>query len=235
MIRIAIYDDNVTSIKKLDAALDYYTVNRNTEYDVSLFVGNDGLKHIEKYACGIHVALVSICSSECQDFCLKLNAANPNCRICYYNVIGEDSISISNPLWFAKGDIPECSDKQKTSEIIDHIFDGLKYFGNLLMFDTRQLLYIIPIEEVVYFQSDLKYVNIACRNGEKISVYKKLDVIENSLSIVFLRIHKSYIVNKMYIDKIDKTSRLIVLTDGTELPISNSQYTRVLDDLSPKI
>ncbi len=59
--------------------------------------------------------------------------------------------------------------------------------------------------------------------------------IESSLSSTFLRTHKSYIVNKTYIEKIDKTNRLAVLINGEDLPISNSQYSKVLEDLSPKI
>ena len=235
MINIAIYDDDIISIKRLDAALDCYTVQRNTEYDVNLFIGNEGLSHIEKYAKNIHIALVSICSKSCRDFCIKLNNENPNCRICYYNVSGNASINIANPMWFMGKDIPVFSDKQRTTDMIEQLFNGLKYFGNLLMFDTRQLLYIIPTEEIVYFQSDLKYVNIFCKNGESISVYKKLDIVESALSNVFLRVHKSYIVNKTFIDKIDKANRTVVLHGGEVLPISTSQYTKVLDELSPKI
>lgn len=44
--------------------------------------------------------------------------------------------------------------------------------------------------------------------------------IESSLSSTFLRTHKSYIVNKTYIEKIDKTNRLAVLINGEDLPIS---------------
>lgn len=235
MIHIAVYDDNPTSIERLDAAFEYYTINRNTGYDVNLFVGNEGLKHIEKYASKTHIALVSVGSNGCHEFCLKLYNENPDCRICYYNASGENSIDISNPMWFMDKEVSVCSNKQKTAEMIDQLFNGFKYFGNLLIFDTRQLLYIIPIEEIVYFQSDLKYVNIICRNGENICVYKKLDVVEKALSTVFLRIHKSYIVNKTCIDKIDKANRIVILKNGEELPISNSQYAKVLDDLSPKI
>lgn len=235
MIHIAVYDDNPTSIERLDAAFEYYTVNRNTGYDVNLFVGCEGLKHIGKYASKIHIALVSVCSNGCREFCLKLHNENPDCRICYYTASEKNSIDISNPMWFTDKEISLSSDTQKTAEMIDRLFNVFKYFGNLLIFDTRQLLYIIPIEEVVYFQSDLKYVNIICRNGENICIYKKLDVVEKALSTVFLRIHKSYIVNKTYIDRIDKTNRIVLLKNGDKLPISNSQYAKVSDALSPKI
>lgn len=235
MIRIAVYDDEQSSILRLDAAFEYYAVNRNTEYDVSWFVGSEGLKRIEKYACDFHIALVSVGSKGSGDFCIKLNEKNPDCRICYYNACDRSSADISNPLWFMDGDSSEIRYNQATAEKIDQLFNGFRYFGNLLMFDTRQLLYIIPVEEVVYFQSDLKYVNIICQSKDSISIYKKLDEVEASLSKVFLRIHKSYIVNRTYIKRVDKTNRIVVLENGEELPISNSQYVKVMEELSPKI
>ena len=115
---------------------------------------------------------------------------------------------------------------------LEQVFNGFKYFGNLLIFDTRQRLYLIPIEDILYFQSDLKYVNIICKEAENISVYKKLDEVEAALSDVFLRIHKSYIVNKTFIRKIDKVNHNVILRNGEELPVSNVRYAKVLEELS---
>lgn len=235
MIHIAVYDDDKSNIQKLDTFFDFYAVNRNTEYDVSWFVGSEGLNRIEKYAHNLHIALVSINSKESQEFCKRLYKNNQSCRICYYNSSNKSPADISNPLWFLDEDGTKQFEKQTMADKIDRLFNGFKQLGNLLIFDTRQLLHIIPIEEVVFFRSDLKYVNIVCRDGNIISVYKKLDKIESSLSSAFLRIHKSYIVNKSYVEKIDKASRLVILDNGEELPVSNSQYSKVLDNFLPKI
>lgn len=234
MIRIAVYDEDEASMRKLDSAFDFYAVNRNTEYDVSWFIGNQGLMKIEKYAPKIHIALVSIDSHDKMDFCEKLSKSNSNCRICYYSTKNASHTDISNPLWFFDEDSFALKEKKDFAYKLDNLFNGLKYFGNMLIFNTRQLLHIIPVEEVVYFQSDLKYVNILCCDGGNISIYKKLDDVEVSLSNVFLRVHKSYIVNRIYIEKIDKAKRVVILQSGEELPISNSQYAKVLEELSSK-
>lgn len=235
MIRIAVYDEDKSSIRQLDSVFEFYAVNRNTEYDVSWFIGAEGLKRIEKYASNLHIAFVSVNSKENREFCKRLCASNQNCRICYYDTAKTFHTDISNPLWFLDENGFEQSEKKIAADKIDRLLNGFRHFGNLLIFDTRQLLYIIPVEEIIYFQSDLKYVNIVCQNGGTISIYKKLDEIESSLSSTFLRTHKSYIVNKTYIEKIDKTNRLAILINGEDLPISNSQYSKVLEDLSPKI
>lgn len=234
MIRIAVYDNDKARIARLDSVFDFYAVNRNTEYDVSWFVGDEGLKRIEKYAANLHIALVSVHAKDSREFCRRLYRKNPNCRICYYDAGNRSSAEISNPLWFLDEET-ERQEKLAAADRIDSLFNGFKYFGNLLIFDTRQLLYIVPVEEVVYFQSDLKYVNIICRDGSTIRVYKKLDQVEPSLSSLFLRIHKSYIVNKSFVEKIDKASRMVILSSGEELPVSNSQYSRVLEEWAPRI
>lgn len=231
MLHIAVFDDK-PDIGQLNEMFSYHAFNRKTEYDVTFFVGRKGLERIEKYAHNLHIAFVSIYAKGCQEFCLRLNQKNPNCRICYYSANEMLSVDISNPLWFMDGESTVFV-KESMAKQMDQLFHGLREYGNLLTFDTRQFLYMIPIEEVLYFQSDLKYVNVICKNAEKISIYIKLDKVETILSGVFLRIHKSYIVNKAYIKKIDKTNRTIILNTDEELPISNSHYQKVLKELSP--
>lgn len=234
MIHIGVYDDDNDSMKKLNSAFDFYVVNRNTEYDVTWFVGKQGLQKVEKYASKLHMALVSVNSKEKLDFCERLFKCNPHCRICYYNTMSISCIDITNPLWFLEEASFALIEKQNIAYKIDSLFNGFKYWCNLLIFNTRQMLYIIPVEEVAYFQSDLKYVNIKCCNGDNISIYKKLDDVEISLSDMFLRIHNSYIANRTYIKKIDKVNRITVLKNGENLPISNSHYMKVLYELSTK-
>lgn len=81
MIRIAVFDDDNSSIKQLDSVLEFYAVNRNTEYDVSWFIGIEGLKRIEKYASNLHIAFVSINAKKSHEFCKRLCAGNQNCRL----------------------------------------------------------------------------------------------------------------------------------------------------------
>lgn len=76
MIRIAVFDDDNSSIKQLDSVFEFYAVNRNTEYDVSWFIGIEGLKRIEKYASNLHIAFVSINARKSHEFCKRLCAGN---------------------------------------------------------------------------------------------------------------------------------------------------------------
>lgn len=230
MIRIAVYDDDFISMSRLEKALDFYAVNRNTELDVTWFVKEKILSKLRQYADNFHIAFVSIKAKNNYKFCELLYRYNRECRICYYSVTDGGAIDLTNPIWFMDNEPIELN--QKISGKLDNMFHSFRQFGSLLMFDTRQLLYIVPIEDVFYLQSDLKYVNIVRKSGENINIYKKLDEVEKSLSSIFLRIHKSYIVNSCFIKELDKVNREIILKNGERLPISNSRYNSVVEFLN---
>ena len=88
----------------------------------------------------------------------------------------------------------------------------------------------IPLSDILYFESN-KRVLIVHIKGEDHSFYGKLDDIEDSLkNDNFIRIHRSYIVNISFIDRIIRdfsSNLLVVLTDDTELPISQSYMAEV--------
>jgi hypothetical protein len=87
----------------------------------------------------------------------------------------------------------------------------------------------VPIEEIAYIESLQKktwfYVD-----GEQFRTSHTLKDLQSRLPKTFLRIHRSYIVNILSIERIsrDITSNLLLtLKDGTELPISQTYMTEV--------
>ncbi|WP_332651841.1 LytR/AlgR family response regulator transcription factor [Lysinibacillus sp. 54212] len=82
----------------------------------------------------------------------------------------------------------------------------------------------IPIEEISHIES-LQKRTWFYRNGEQYKTSVTLKELEIRLPKTFIRIHRSYIINIHFIKKIsrDITSNFIVLMkDGTELPVSQS-------------
>lgn len=80
----------------------------------------------------------------------------------------------------------------------------------------------IPTKDILYLESENNKVNIVlAKTVEKITVYTKLDEFEQTQQLnTFIRSHKSYLVNFLYIEKYvyDK----FVLTTGTAIPISRA-------------
>lgn len=96
--------------------------------------------------------------------------------------------------------------KKRFSELKSHI--SIK---------DRNAHWLIKYSDILFIQSDGSYCIINRLNSAKITVSKPLKEIESLLPKTFLRVHKSYIINTNYIEKINTTSKLITLHFRTGL------------------
>lgn len=86
----------------------------------------------------------------------------------------------------------------------------------------------IPVNDIVYFQSEGRKIYMYCSDTsyyDNDTFYQKLDNVCDELkhkSCNFLRIHKSIVVNQIYISNFDRFS--VRLTSGEHLKISNYDY-----------
>lgn len=74
-------------------------------------------------------------------------------------------------------------------------------------------------EEIQYIEAREKKI-IAHMNKSEFSFYSSLQKLERNLPEYFIRCHRSYIVNFMFIQKIDLTNSIFYLNDKTVIPIS---------------
>jgi two-component system, LytTR family, response regulator len=88
---------------------------------------------------------------------------------------------------------------------------------------------VIPAEKLDYVEAQDDYVALASE-GRKHLKQQTIASLEAALDPArFLRIHRSYLVNLERIAKIEpygKDSKVAVLKDGTQLPVSRSGYAR---------
>jgi len=83
----------------------------------------------------------------------------------------------------------------------------------------------IRFDDLVYLESLGDYIEFHLENGSSISSKEKISHMENSLPDGFLRIHRSFIVNR---SKISSFSREYVMMGEKELPISRSYKQKVV-------
>ncbi|WP_262173900.1 LytTR family DNA-binding domain-containing protein [Saccharococcus sp. Marseille-Q5394] len=89
--------------------------------------------------------------------------------------------------------------------------------------------YPVPLEQITHIESYQKKTFFYTEEGQ-FSIASTLKELDKRLPEVFLRIHRSYIVNTAKISRIsrDFSSNLVVtLVDGTELPVSQSYVNDV--------
>lgn len=78
----------------------------------------------------------------------------------------------------------------------------------------------IYISNLIYIKSDDHYLRVYTSDGKNNFVRGKLSKIQEELPPNFIRSHRSYIVNKNFIKKINNSH--LILIDNTEIPISRS-------------
>lgn len=91
-----------------------------------------------------------------------------------------------------------------------------------------QKVVVVPIEDIMYLETDGDYVKIHTLDNLYLKE-KTMKYFEQTLNAdLFIRIHRSYLVNATYIQKIecyDKDSHIVVLKDNkTKLKASDSGY-----------
>ncbi len=91
---------------------------------------------------------------------------------------------------------------------------------SVLQIRTRDGLFAVTVSEILYCQSDLKYVIITTADGERYRRLGKLDDMMAMLPSSFLRVHQSYVVNKKLLRGIEKSAHELVLQGGVKVPYS---------------
>ncbi len=99
-----------------------------------------------------------------------------------------------------------------------------------LLIRDRSNVHVIPVEQIDYIEAQDDYVSIRAA-GRSYLKEQTLGELETQLQTKgFLRIHRRYILNVSRLAKIElseKDSRVAILHDKTELPISRSGYVKL--------
>ncbi len=121
---------------------------------------------------------------------------------------------------------------EKLSQKINKEIDFDKISSNRLIVNTIQNIHLIDFDKILYLQADGAYTKIVTEKNE-ITASKNLkhyeDILNNNSS--FVRIHKSYIVNKSKINIINKLKQKIVLTNGECISITMDKIEKIISSI----
>ena len=226
MICGAVFDTNENSRTRIRQWLIRYLMQESREMDMLWFTEAVSNERIVKYGDRIHFALICLDSKAGAEVGKKLYSENPTCRICYYRKEPCDLASLlpSRPISFY---LWEQGEKAFT-QTLDMIINELATAKDLFQYETRRDLYLIPLRNILYVQSDLKYVIIHTVSGTEERLFAKLSQVEDKLNNRFVRVHKSFIVNSDYVTFVDKKEHTVVLATGEHIPISEAQYEQAM-------
>jgi len=227
MICLAVFEPDQNRKATIKDWLVRYTVQRNCEMELLWFVDNDPIPKIEKHADRIQIALVGLDCEKGAEAGQALYVKNPDCRILYYRTTTCDlepllpTRPISFYLW---------EDGRETFlDKLDSVYNDVLLTQTTFRYETKNKMYLLPKRNILYFQSDLRYVNIRLFHGEQPRILAKLSEIEQLVTDSFVRIHKSYLVNPKHVLWMDKKNHLVLLTSGEQLPVSDAQYEKACE------
>src|SRR5882757_7476130 len=101
-----------------------------------------------------------------------------------------------------------------------------------LLIRDRSNVHVIPVEQIDFIEAQDDYVSIRAAGRSYLKEQTLGELEEQLASKGFLRIHRRFILNVSRLAKIElseKDSRMAILNDKTELPISRSGYAKLRD------
>jgi len=107
---------------------------------------------------------------------------------------------------------------------------------NKVALPTQNGFDLIKLSTILYCQAENNYCKVICVDDKEFLVSKTLKYIEKLIdNDLFMRIHKSFLVNLNYIVKYDKSDDLIItLINGIQLPVSFRKKEQFLNTILKK-
>lgn len=135
-----------------------------------------------------------------------------------------------------KNALDKCLLESNKREEIDKFYADLSRsnstdtnFTNKIILKHQNEIEILKYNEIIYIQADASYCVFHCVNNKKIVYSKSSNEVEKMLPAnLFLRIHKSYIINKLFIKDNKVGSKTVLLSNGISLPIARRRFADVL-------
>lgn len=117
-------------------------------------------------------------------------------------------------------------------ECLDAILYKMDYKVYKQIFEFQEGRFEIYLDDILYIDSNLHKLTFHMKQGSKkeYTMYERLDVIQEKVyDADFCRIHKSYLVNLKYVEKIERYKA--IFSDGSSLPVSKARYLEAKEDL----
>lgn len=223
MLRIGICDDEELITKRLMRILYSLEKNQSENYDIEVYT--DSVKLSEKLSAGKRYDLIFLdimmpVKSGVEVGKIIRNDLKDNITqivfISSENKYAMDLFEI-RPMNFLIKPFDE-NDIEKIMKTAAELINTNKH---ILVLEARKELLRIPVSEIRYIESSGRYIIVHDSGGE----YKLNDIYERVKGFGFLFIHKSYIVNNLYIRKYSYDN--VELDDNVILPVSRQRREEI--------
>ncbi|MGL5752883.1 MAG: LytR/AlgR family response regulator transcription factor [Paraclostridium sp.] len=230
MIKIGLCEDNNLYIEQLSSILKKIEKDNNLEFEINSFnSGEDLVEFCSKHKDYFDILFLDVLMDGMNG--IEAAQAIRNMYSSAYMIFvtsskeyALDSYSV-NAYGYILKPYSHDSIENKVLELIDKIDLNKK---NTIYVKNNQDIYSLRLDDVVYFESNLRKITAYLINGEKITFYNKISNLESEIdSSLFIRCHRSFLVNLIYVKNI-VASDLITTTEEF-LPISKKYLSSTRD------
>ena len=158
MITIAVFDNDPSNRENIRDLIVKFSVQNQTDLDVLWFFERFDNERIHKVAQSIHVALISLDLRESRRIARLLYRYNEDCRIVFYS----SALQELEPLlcFRPRAFFVTSEESMGLYQKMDDIIAEIKCNNHFFCHESKRGILLIPLSTILYFQSDLKYVNI---------------------------------------------------------------------------
>lgn len=226
-MKFAICDDNLLFIKTLRKYLDKYQIDEKTDFHVDSFSSVEELsKACEENFYRLIFLDIEFPEKSGIDFANSLRFSKDDFKTEIIFVSGSEAyfreLFSFQPFGFLKKPIVY----EDLKKILDSYLKKSRASENIFSYKKNTSTYYLPIEDIIYFMSSARKVEVFSTEASD-SFYTRLDDLEERLDPkVFIRIHKSFLVNMNFIDSISPSA--IVLKNGKTISVSEKYSKNIL-------
>lgn len=226
MIRIAICDDEENICTMIEEfILDYGIINK-IELDIQIFYTGEALLKLIQNGEQFDLIFLDIEMQPINGIevgkTIREKIKNEIIKIVYISAVEGYAMELFEvrPLHFLIKPIS----KKKVIWTVTKAMELLEKDENVFKFCCNKTTVRVPMKNIMYFTSEARKVKIIMENEGK-EFYGKLSDVEKQLNHNFVRIHKSYFVNRKYVS--EYTYENIHLCNGDMLNITRKYRNEV--------
>jgi DNA-binding LytR/AlgR family response regulator len=230
---IAICDDDIMSLNKIEDFIRLYFSNDNTEYTVNKFPSGEKLIEQNSLDFPYNLIFLDIKMNELSglDVARKIREQSQQVVIVFITSYIDFALAgykVDAARYILKN---SSSFQLEFDECMNAVMKKYRLNDRIQRYEFQNGSRDVHINRIVYIESSLHKVIFHIEEKDKVAtyyLYAKLDDIESELPDAnFCRVHKSFLVNLKYARKIERY--MLTLYDGGIINISKKRYAETKD------
>lgn len=234
MLRFILCDDNPEHCRTLELHVRQALSRLSRPYEIALVTtqADEALRYAQEHP-EQNVYMLDLVLEQKMDglaLCREIRRSSPESYILYVSAFSEYALDccrshsfdfILKPyserrLYRAIEDLVRVIDARKPTEPLEIAIGSM--------------VRVVDQREILYFNIDREYITAHFQDDRITWRESMVNLLERVNADLFLRIHKSYAVNRLALEQVDLSRRFVLLRNGESLPISRRFLSRLRDD-----